>query len=257
MFPLRRARPAALAAVAIAFAGCGGPTADRCRMLPAIAPPIVTGAWGKLSKSAIRAVADRHRAERQACYERRVNRRAAGCVVVNFLVHADASVTHVTLNNSTLGEPAVEACLIEAVARWQFPEPEDGNVYVTAPFEFDPPAPSPAVCTIPAGAYAIGYADAGGDCPRDVVASVVGFTQRLDLAAGQTCGDHALVPSTTTHPDGCTTTMRTSLEGTAAGLGAGTMVFEQTCANGSRCTERFAASARPRPESPAPPPQPN
>jgi TonB family protein len=96
---------------------------------------------GSLDKEIIRRVIRQHINEMKSCYEERLPARPdmSGRVSVKFTIAATGMVTESELAHSTMNEPTVEACLIKAVRRWQFPRPEGGGiVIVTYPFSFTP-----------------------------------------------------------------------------------------------------------------------
>jgi TonB family protein len=119
---------------------------------PAAAPssqPAVTGQTipgaasvrGSLDKEIIRRVIRRHIAEPKECYERQLarNPELGGRAVVQFTIAATGDVVASTLQDSTLGDPRVESCLVQAVRGWKFPEPEGGGIVIVSyPFSFTP-----------------------------------------------------------------------------------------------------------------------
>ncbi|MGF1468871.1 MAG: TonB family protein [Sandaracinaceae bacterium] len=93
---------------------------------------------GRLDSSVIRRVVGRRAREVQRCYDAgvRFNPRLEGRVEVAFVIDGSGRVQDVDLPTSTLGAPAVEACIRRAVERWRFPAPEGGSVEVRYPFMF-------------------------------------------------------------------------------------------------------------------------
>lgn len=80
-----------------------------------------------------------HNADVRLCYERELARRPSlvGRVVVRFVISATGAVQAATIESSDLEAPAVDDCVIGAVRRWTFPEPEGGGIVaVTYPFLF-------------------------------------------------------------------------------------------------------------------------
>jgi len=92
---------------------------------------------GGLSKEVIRRVVHRHLAEVRHCYEQQLIERPdlQGRVSVKFIIVPSGEVRASVLAASTRGHPRVEQCVVDAVARWTFPQPEGGGmVVVTYPF---------------------------------------------------------------------------------------------------------------------------
>ena len=96
---------------------------------------------GSMDKEIIRRVIRRHIAEPKECYERQLagNPQLGGRIVVKFTIAATGDVVSSTLEDSTLGDPRVESCVVEAVRAWKFPEPEGGGIVIVSyPFSFTP-----------------------------------------------------------------------------------------------------------------------
>ncbi len=110
----------------------------------ASAPRIRSGAAevrGSLSREVIRRIVHRHINEVRFCYERALQRRPdlAGRISVRFIISATGAVQTAALGSSTLGDAEVENCIVQAVRRWTFPQPDGGGiVVVTYPFVFTP-----------------------------------------------------------------------------------------------------------------------
>ncbi len=120
--------------------GAGGLGGRRGR-----APRIRSGAAmvrGSLSKEVIRRIVHRHINEVKFCYERQLAKRPdlAGRVSVKFIISGTGAVQMAAVANSTVGDPMVENCIVQAVRRWTFPQPEGGGiVIVTYPFMLTAP----------------------------------------------------------------------------------------------------------------------
>lgn len=100
------------------------------------AVPVVSG---MLSPEVIRRVIHRKMAQVVCCYEQGLAQdpQLAGRVVVRLVIRANGTVTGVTVADTTLHAPAVEACVANTVRRWQFPAPPGGGVVtVSYPFVF-------------------------------------------------------------------------------------------------------------------------
>lgn len=74
------------------------------------------------------------------CYERELKRnpKLAGKVVVRFTIDEEGRVTQTAIEENTLGDKAVAACIISRFERFRFPKPEGGSVPVAYPFIFAP-----------------------------------------------------------------------------------------------------------------------
>ncbi len=99
-------------------------------------PPPVVRVVGSLDKSIIRRVIRTHLNEVRFCYEKELMKAAAlsGRITTRFTIGATGAVVSSGIEASTLGNPAVEACVAAAVRRWDFPRPEGGVVVVSYPF---------------------------------------------------------------------------------------------------------------------------
>jgi hypothetical protein len=96
---------------------------------------------GALDKSLIDAVIARHLRQLEGCYGPALARTPSlsGDLVVKFVITKDGSVSSAATKRSTLGDPAVEACINDQVVRWQFPEPKGGGIVIVSyPFVFSP-----------------------------------------------------------------------------------------------------------------------
>jgi TonB family protein len=109
------------------------------------APQIRSGAAmvkGSLSKEVIRRIVHRHINEVKFCYERELAKRPdlSGRVAIRFIISGTGAVQTSAVAESTIGNPAVENCIAQAVRRWTFPQPEGGGiVIVTYPFQLEAP----------------------------------------------------------------------------------------------------------------------
>jgi TonB family protein len=100
--------------------------------------PIVNGS---LDKEIIRRIVRRHLNEVRFCYEQALagHPGLAGRVVVQFSIAPTGRVLASFLQSSSLGVVAVDACVVNAVKRWEFPEPRGGGlVMVSYPFQLAP-----------------------------------------------------------------------------------------------------------------------
>jgi len=123
--------------------GPGGPGLHgRDSRGPRITPQPVEVANPGLSADAIRRVVHRHLNEVRFCYEQGLQRRGdlEGRVVTSFLIGPTGAVGVATAtSDSTLSDGGVKTCVAQAVRRWAFPAPNNGQVIrVTYPFTFTP-----------------------------------------------------------------------------------------------------------------------
>jgi pSer/pThr/pTyr-binding forkhead associated (FHA) protein/outer membrane biosynthesis protein TonB len=101
---------------------------------------------GTIDREAVRRVVRAHLNQIQACYTRELNkldrsRRAelSGKVVLKWDIVERGAAKNVTVASTTLNNPAIEHCMKERLATWQFPEPPSGLVgEVTYPFLLKP-----------------------------------------------------------------------------------------------------------------------
>jgi hypothetical protein len=93
---------------------------------------------GGLSKDIIHRVVRAHQAGIKYCYETELVRlpKLAGKIVVMWRIDLEGKVVQPRLRTTTMNNPAVEACLVRQISRWQFPKPKDTMVEVNYPFLF-------------------------------------------------------------------------------------------------------------------------
>jgi len=121
----------------LGYAHAAGSLAGRHAKVPPTLRSGPVDIRGGLSKEVIRRVVHRHLAEVRHCYEQQLIERPdlQGRVSVKFIIAPSGEVRASVLAASTLGHPRVEQCVVDAVARWTFPQPEGGGmVVVTYPF---------------------------------------------------------------------------------------------------------------------------
>ena len=89
---------------------------------------------GGLDKEIIRRVVRRHINEWRYCYERELQAQPslAGRIIVGFTIGPNGQVLTSSMASSTLGNPAVEGCVVQAVRRWRFPAPRGGGIVVVS-----------------------------------------------------------------------------------------------------------------------------
>lgn len=91
---------------------------------------------GTLDKDLIRVFIRRHRSEVDLCFEqvRARNPDQQSGVSVRFTISQTGAVARSKVHDSTIGNAAVEECIVAAVRRWKFPLPKRGVVIATFPF---------------------------------------------------------------------------------------------------------------------------
>jgi TonB family protein len=74
------------------------------------------------------------------CYERELKRnpQLAGKIVVRFTIDEEGKVTNAALEENTVSDKSVGACVVSRFERFRFPKPEGGSVTVSYPFIFAP-----------------------------------------------------------------------------------------------------------------------
>ena len=89
---------------------------------------------GSLDKELIRRVIRQHINEVKFCYEKqlRINNKLQGRVVVQFTIAGTGKVLASMVQSSTLGDPATEQCIAQAIRRWDFPKPQGGGIVVVS-----------------------------------------------------------------------------------------------------------------------------
>ncbi len=104
----------------------------------------VTGAptvSGALDRSLVEDVVKRHTNKLKYCYQRVLSKHPAltGKVVVRFTIAADGGVREASIRSTTLGNTAVEQCLVGQFRRMRFDAPRGGGVVVVSyPLIFEP-----------------------------------------------------------------------------------------------------------------------
>lgn len=94
-----------------------------------------------LSRESIQAIFRGHRQQTELCYQQQLqaNHDLAGRVEVVLAIGADGTVITAFAQNSTLANPALEACLVGKVKAWKFPKPPTAEpVRVVYPLVFQP-----------------------------------------------------------------------------------------------------------------------
>jgi TonB family protein len=123
--------------IAVADVAAGGPE----RRVPSVKtePPALDGPVAGFDAQLLARTIRGRLAEVRACYERALKRRPdiGGRLVLRFTLTPAGTVASVDVDEDTLHDPDVTACVRNAVARWRFPAPPR-SVEVTFPFVFQP-----------------------------------------------------------------------------------------------------------------------
>lgn len=107
-------------------------------LILAVSAP-AAGLRAMISTEYIRSVVRAHLPEIRACYDRGLATRPdlAGRVTLRFTIAPDGHVPTAVVTSSTLGEPAVEACIVDQVLHFVFPPLGGGEtISVNYPFVF-------------------------------------------------------------------------------------------------------------------------
>jgi TonB family protein len=108
--------------------------------VPKIIPTTAT-VRGNLDKEIIRRIVRTHLNEIRFCYEQSLVRHPSlsGRVVVQFTIAPTGRVMTAVLQSSTIGEPALNSCVVEATRRWEYPRPDGGGLAIVSyPFQLTP-----------------------------------------------------------------------------------------------------------------------
>jgi len=94
--------------------------------------PGPTKVIGGIDKEIVRRVVHKHHNEVRFCYEKELLKRPdiSGRVLTQFTIGGNGVVVASVVQSSTLGDPAVEKCIADAVRRWEFPRPDGGGIVV-------------------------------------------------------------------------------------------------------------------------------
>ncbi len=101
--------------------------------------PGKTTVIGGLSRDVINRVIQKHYNEIKYCYEKELTRDPGlyGKVAVLFMIDGTGRVADAVVQQTTMGSPPVESCIVDHVRRWVFPAPQGGStVQVTYPYVF-------------------------------------------------------------------------------------------------------------------------
>jgi len=124
----------------IGYGDAAGKLGTRKPTIPQIMTGVVSS-QGVLDKEIIRRIVRRHLNEVKYCYEQALAKQPKldGRIVMKFTIAGTGQVIASFVQSSTLGSPAVEMCVANAVKRWDFPAPSGGGLsMVSYPFTFSP-----------------------------------------------------------------------------------------------------------------------
>ncbi|TNE92240.1 MAG: energy transducer TonB [Deltaproteobacteria bacterium] len=96
---------------------------------------------GNMDRSLIDEVIKRHMPAIRYCYQQELQREPdlSGKIVVGFTIAGDGSVARATPKRSSLGNDAVESCVVGRFLKMQFPKPKGGGIVIVSyPFLFAP-----------------------------------------------------------------------------------------------------------------------
>jgi TonB family protein len=121
--------------------GGDGISSGLARKGPAVVPqsPKVLGPG--MDRAEIARVIRQHQAAIRACYETGLHQAPdlEGKVAVTFVIDGSGAVASVQVAESSLEHPGVEACMLQRIGSWRFPEPRGGGqVTVNFPWIFRP-----------------------------------------------------------------------------------------------------------------------
>ena len=110
-----------------------------------IVPEVIAGTAtvrGSLDKETIRRIVRLHMNEVKYCYDQELVKKPslAGRISVQFAISATGQILSSVLQSSSMENPRVESCVVNAVRRWDFPKPQGGGVVIVVyPFSFTSP----------------------------------------------------------------------------------------------------------------------
>jgi TonB family protein len=104
------------------------------------APPSGAASAGSLDEEDIKKVIQEHLGEVRACYQQRLVAPAypQGRVTTRFSIGFDGHVRSSCVLETTVGDPQLDRCVVDAILNWRFPRPMNGDwVLVEYPFVFE------------------------------------------------------------------------------------------------------------------------
>lgn len=93
---------------------------------------------GSLSKEQINKVVMAHKSGVKYCYEKELQHKPnlSGNVDVSWTIQPDGTVSKASVKNSSVGDAAVEGCIIRQIKQWQFPKAPAQTIVGRYPFIF-------------------------------------------------------------------------------------------------------------------------
>jgi hypothetical protein len=93
---------------------------------------------GSLSKDQINKVVRAHLAGVKYCYEKELQHKSSlsGGVDIFWVIQPDGTVSRASVKQSTMGDAAVEGCILRQVKQWQFPKAPGQTIVGRYPFIF-------------------------------------------------------------------------------------------------------------------------
>jgi hypothetical protein len=116
-------------------------TRPRRTIVPEVVPGVVS-VHGSLDKEIIRRIVRQHMNEVRFCYDQELARKPAlaGRISVQFAISSVGKVLTSVMQSTSMDDPRVENCVVNAVRRWEFPKPLGGGIAIVLyPFSFTSP----------------------------------------------------------------------------------------------------------------------
>lgn len=90
------------------------------------------------SREEVLRVVKRHQSEIRFCYESALQQHPelAGKVTARWVIAPTGDVEMAEIAESSLGEATAEACILQRIKRWRFPQPKGGEVVINFPWVF-------------------------------------------------------------------------------------------------------------------------
>jgi TonB family protein len=104
-------------------------------------PPTTAAERDSVDREIIRGAIRPHIDEVKACYEPELAKQPglSGRIMVQFSISSAGDVIASKLQDSTMNNPTVESCTVQAVRRWRFPKPAGGGIVIVSyPFVLTP-----------------------------------------------------------------------------------------------------------------------
>jgi hypothetical protein len=92
---------------------------------------------GSLSREQVLKVVNAHKAGLNYCYEKELQRKTtlAGTITIFWTIQPDGAVQKANVKTTTMGDAAVEGCIMRQIKQWSFPK-APGQTLVNFPFIF-------------------------------------------------------------------------------------------------------------------------